>query len=423
MTNLSIIIPTMWYSNEYLLPMLEQYLRQALVGEVILIDNREEARPTLPESSKLKIVSLGENLFVNPSWNLGVSRATQENIVLLNDDLLFNSDHLLTYLSHAIQPGIVIGVGEDCFKRECPDTSIQLIRAKSMNWGFGTCMAMKRISYPTIPDRLKVWYGDNYLFTRLEPYYFTGIDIKTPMRNTSKRLDLQGVNRGERKAFSSMKFKHNVVLILKKGGDFTFSDVDLLAGKLRKWRNVEKVYCLTDMVLDPVSLHGVQMIPFPTGMAWKGWWAKMNLFNPQFSHLAPFLYIDLDSLPLGELKWDRQKWTNAFICLSDFYHPGKLASGMMWIPASNKRIADIWKKWLVSPSLHMKRFRGDQDFLRMFGSDCYWQDLEGVRVTTFKPGGKWRTEKPDVEVVCFHGRPRIPQAAQKINWVKQVLYE
>ena len=59
---------------------------------------------------------------------------------------------------------------------------------------------------------------------------------------------------------------------------------------------------------------------------------------------------------------------------------------------------------------------------------CYWQDIcQPDYITTFKPlngkrRGEWRTKFPvQSAVVCFHGKPRIPEAALTVEWVKEYI--
>ena len=86
----SVVIPTLWKSPR-IYNLLESLQKTPHVGEIILIDNAPEHTPDLPKLEKLKILSKGVNIFVNPAWNLGVSEATFPNIALCNDDIEFDT--------------------------------------------------------------------------------------------------------------------------------------------------------------------------------------------------------------------------------------------------------------------------------------------------------------------------------------------
>lgn len=226
----------------------------------------------------------------------------------------------------------------------------------------------------------------------------------------------------------------NIVLIHRTGGDFRMTDVYLLASHIHKyWTNKDKpnIYCYSDSVAKEISVVGLTIRPLPN-KEWAGWWAKMNLYHPDLREVRPFLYIDLDTAilkSLVDLVPPEDKKDN-LVTLRDFYRPHKLASGLMWIPSvkeENDKVDLVYSNWIKSPSQHIKKYRGDQDFVRaVVQADLFWQDISKPDfITTFKPNNKWRTEFPsESAVVCFHGYPRIPQAASTVNWVKQyVSYE
>ena len=212
----------------------------------------------------------------------------------------------------------------------------------------------------------------------------------------------------------------NIVLIHRTGGDFRMADAYLLVSHIRKYwgsSDLPNIYCYSDSVTREVSVIGLIIRPLPI-TEWKGWWSKMNLFSPELKDLRPFLYLDLDTAVLKSIKSliPPEKEKDNFVALRDFYKPSNLASGMMWIP-DTKVMDNIYTQWLKNK----KRFRGDQNFIAsVTKADIYWQDIcQPDYITTFKPKGKWRTELPTQSaVVCFHGKPRIGDAANTIEWVK-----
>ena len=216
----------------------------------------------------------------------------------------------------------------------------------------------------------------------------------------------------------------NIILIHKTGGDFRISDAYLLVSHIhRYWGEGMKpnIYCYSDSVNKEIDVVGLTIRPLPNP-EWTGWWSKMNMFSPELKDLRPFLYIDLDTAILKSLKSlippDEQK--DKFVTLKDFYRPTHLASGLMWVPDTPK-IDNLHSKWIDNTARHMRRFRGDQNFIEAHTeADIYWQDISQPEyITTFKPKGVWRTTFPDKSaVVCFHGVPRIPVAANNVDWVK-----
>ena len=174
------------------------------------------------------------------------------------------------------------------------------------------------------------------------------------------------------------------------------------------------------------KLANVTLLPLPD-KSWTGWWSKLNLFSPELEKYRPFLYLDLDTAVLKDYLHllPKEGWEDCFITLRDFYRPSKLASGVMWIPSNNKKVDFIWNRWGRDPEKNMQRYRGDQEFIGdMLTSDLYWQDLPNFfnSISSFKPKGKQLIKLSGEEcIVCFHGKPRIPEAAKNVYWVEQYI--
>lgn len=228
----------------------------------------------------------------------------------------------------------------------------------------------------------------------------------------------------------------NIVIIHKSGGDFRIADVYLLVAHINKYWGEDKVrpnvYCYTDTVTKEVQVVGLTIRPLPNP-EWLGWWSKMNLFSGALKELRPFLYLDIDTAVLKSIQSlfppDNEK--DKFVTLRDFYRPSQMASGVMWIP-DTPLMDKVYLEWIKNVKGHSNRFRGDQNFISYVvreedKPDLFWQDISLVPelVTTFKPNNVWRTEFPtNSAVVCFHGKPRIPEAAKSVEWVKAyVSYE
>ncbi len=219
----------------------------------------------------------------------------------------------------------------------------------------------------------------------------------------------------------------NIVLVHRTGGDFKIADAYLLTSHILKYWDDEvkpNIYCYTDSVKKPINVVGLKILPLPN-KEWKGWWAKMNLFAPELKDVRPFLYLDLDTAVLKSLRdlIPPEEHQTKFVALRDFYQPTKLASGLMWVP-NTEVINTIYAEWSKNPIASIRKFRGDQNFIAsVVSADVFWQDISKPDfITTFKPNKKWRVNLPEQSaVVCFHGTPRIPEAAKTVQWVKSYL--
>ena len=98
----SVIIPTLFKCQSILNELLESLYEDDAVSEIILIDNTvfEDPIPTIKFHNKMTMYSAGKNLYVNPSWNYGVSLAKEEYIAILNDDITI-PNNLFTVLCQA----------------------------------------------------------------------------------------------------------------------------------------------------------------------------------------------------------------------------------------------------------------------------------------------------------------------------------
>jgi GT2 family glycosyltransferase len=192
----SIIIPTMFRRVDILNQLLETLYSDPAVHEVILINNCELSYrlPIIPLNNKLVIVSKGRNLYVNPSWNLGVTLASQDYIAILNDDIVI-SDKLFTGVCQVDFEKIgILGACHPMIEEVNNPTrfatpSFEILGARIRPWGFGIFMAMKKSDYVKIPEDMLIWCGDDYLFHTIaksgKMNALMGSPIKTKMSATS----------------------------------------------------------------------------------------------------------------------------------------------------------------------------------------------------------------------------------------------
>ena len=228
---------------------------------------------------------------------------------------------------------------------------------------------------------------------------------------------------------------HTVVMNLRNGGDFSFFDVDLLAFHLHKQWDKKKgklrVLCLFDNINEPCELQNVTLLP-SFNKTWKGWWCKMNLFNPEMEKYRPFLYLDLDTAIVGSLDGilPPTGHEDKFIALGGFFTPDTskgLQSGVMWFPKDSQNVKQVWNVWKVNPEGHIKQYHnrgGDQGFIRavLQKSDIWWQKFTNkicsYKIRINKDAASLTEGIPKyISIVCFHGQPRIPKAGLTVPWV------
>jgi len=199
-----------------------------------------------------------------------------------------------------------------------------------------------------------------------------------------------------------------IVMVYRSGGDYDVEHVAALAAGIRRNILTTRLACISDVGLGDLD---VERIPFRAG--WPGWWAKMALFDPALDPLGDLLYLDLDTVVCGPL--DALAARGATTLLSDFFHPARSASGLMYLTPADR--ATVWGRWIVDPHREMIRchawddggVRGDGKLIGEALPDAdRWQNVLPGLVVSYKrdvmrqkdriPGG--------ASVVCFHGHPR-----------------
>lgn len=198
----------MWFHIQQLNEMLTIYNSLDSVGEILIIDNNGEKRPEL-NFEKVRIIGNGKNLYVNPSWKLGVRESKYDKVILANDDIIMKGNLNLLFESalNMLCEGVIIGAGEICYKKEA--SVVRLTKAPTnnkviMNYGFGVFMFMKKSTFlnTLIPDDFLVWYGDHILYYRNKVWCFEGVQILTEMRGTTSKINLSGFAAREKQAFN-----------------------------------------------------------------------------------------------------------------------------------------------------------------------------------------------------------------------------
>ena len=170
MTKVSAIIPTLWKAKEFLDHLVDVLIEDESVGEIIIIDNAPADFSY--DNEKIFILRQEENLYVNPSWNLGIEESEYDKFIILNDDIIipYNFISQLQYL--LTEDKGVVGIDkksvikEDSFKDESVtflDRKIALNPLNDRTWGFGIVIAGHKKSYYKVPENIRIWYGDDYL--------------------------------------------------------------------------------------------------------------------------------------------------------------------------------------------------------------------------------------------------------------------
>lgn len=187
---ISVVIPTLQKGLDALKALLNNLNNDNAVGEIIVIDN--SLKGFEHNFEKVRFIIPTQNLFVNPSWNLGVSESKFDYVALFNDDVIVSDtfcSKILPYLSE--DKGVFGSFGDDIklektdafFAPFKDDKKIKISPTDCYIDGFGIIMVGHKNAFPHIPDEMRVYSGDNYLFKMnsnngKQNYLIYGVEIR-----------------------------------------------------------------------------------------------------------------------------------------------------------------------------------------------------------------------------------------------------
>ena len=203
MSRVSAIIPTLWKAKEFTDHLVDVLIEDESVGEIIIIENAPADFSY--DNEKVVMLRQEENLYVNPSWNLGVEEAAYDKFIILNDDIIIPYNFVFELESMLTPDKGIVGIDAasvikvDNFSSKnitFLDRKIDLKPLKKRGWGFGITLAGHRKSYYKIPENIRIWYGDDYLVQMNNEHHRTNyivddLPIFTMMSATS---DLEEFN-------------------------------------------------------------------------------------------------------------------------------------------------------------------------------------------------------------------------------------
>jgi hypothetical protein len=187
MNKFSVIIPTLWKSNR-IHQLLRDLISSEFVDEIILIDNAGKYFEYYEALDKVKLVQVEENIYVNPAWNLGIKVAKNDLIALINDDINFDTNIFGVITKDILSEFGIIGQSEFNYKGNNSDEPIlEKWTGKVRDWGWGCLIMFDKKDWIDIPDDIKIWYGDDYLFKSNPASKSTlkNFNIETEMSTTS----------------------------------------------------------------------------------------------------------------------------------------------------------------------------------------------------------------------------------------------
>ena len=165
MDKYSVIIPTLWKSDRTK-KLIDDLRECEYVDEIIVIDNAASTGMNLFVEPKMRLISEGENIYVNPAWNLGIEIAKNECIALCNDDINFDPNIFGVINENTLMYSGIVGMGEGNYKNPIDEERgpyIDMWKPGINDWGWGCLILLKKSHWKEIPNDIKIWYGDNFI--------------------------------------------------------------------------------------------------------------------------------------------------------------------------------------------------------------------------------------------------------------------
>jgi len=189
-----------------------------------------------------------------------------------------------------------------------------------------------------------------------------------------------------------------VACVLRSGGIYNPNWVTRLRRQVdRHLSEPCRFVCFTDR-------DGLPCERIPLEHAWPGWWAKLELFRLP----GPVLYLDLDTLVLGDLG-DIAALARGrpFVMLRDFYQVTRRGSGVMAWSGDSSEIYEIF----ADAPLHWmeKSDRGDQGFIEqtaLGAISALWQSELPGQIVSYKRDACDVAAPAGARLMCFHGAPK-----------------
>ena len=192
MKQFSVIIPTMWKYGPFF-SFLYKLLEHPTVGEVFIINNNVTNTPLLSQHSKLRMKNFPDNMMINPAWNYGVAQSNFDHLLILNDDVTFDTNVLYT-VSEFLDKGKLLVINRPHPDDPPKDTSggpkIVKYQPGHKLLHIGCMMFVHRKDWLPVPAGLNLYYGDSWLWDHMlkrydENYLIEDLSLDTPMNNTT----------------------------------------------------------------------------------------------------------------------------------------------------------------------------------------------------------------------------------------------
>lgn len=170
---LSIVIPVKWqlyYTKSIYYDILDKVWLWKDKYEIIFIndnspDDTQKYLDSIKEDGFCSNYEYKENIWVNKAWNIWYEKAKYNNVLIINNDIIFWEWCIQLMLRNA---------DREYFKCVCPFSTRGRnkweipVFFKNNNICWRCYMLNKNVSVMPIPENIVLWYWDDYIYRKIE---------------------------------------------------------------------------------------------------------------------------------------------------------------------------------------------------------------------------------------------------------------
>jgi hypothetical protein len=199
----------MWKCDR-LIQTLNELSEHDLVSDIILIDNTDNTEKIV--IPKVEHILEGCNTYVNPAWNKGVKMASQERLLILNDDVWFDWDVYLNIANHLTTSVGMIGLHGSTYHHLGPQNPKLNYVGRDLYRGYACSFFISRKNWIAIDTGLKIWGGDNQILQQSHELGRNNYSVSGITTNGHISLSVEGDGPG----FASPDIEHIISADIKR---------------------------------------------------------------------------------------------------------------------------------------------------------------------------------------------------------------
>ena len=161
---ISYIIPTLWKSDSLYETIKGFKSIKDPKAELFIIDNDKDNTNYYADDKRIKMFTMEQNQFVNPSWQLGFEYTSNDRVCIVNDDIIFNIKRFHNFVLESNAKAICMTnwnrINKDLSKWELVDINSPNARPA----GGGQLMMILKENWPRLPYKMKLWHGDDIIY-------------------------------------------------------------------------------------------------------------------------------------------------------------------------------------------------------------------------------------------------------------------